>query len=136
MAIDHVAALRTDAAALAAVAESAPLDTPVPSCPEWDLGRLVGHVGRIHRWAMEAASNGGAPPGRPPKPPEEGLLDWYEEGAGRLADALARLDADAPAWNFAGAPPTVAFWQRRQPVETAVHRWDCLLYTSDAADEL
>jgi uncharacterized protein (TIGR03083 family) len=124
MANDHVAALRSDAAALAAVAGSAPSDTPVPSCPGWDLGHLVGHVGRVHRWATEAATGGGAAPGRPPKPPEDGLLEWYVEGADLLADALAGLDPDAPAWNFAGAPSTAAFWQRRQPVETAVHRWD------------
>ena len=27
------------------------LATPVPSCPEWSLGRSAVHVGTIHRWA-------------------------------------------------------------------------------------
>ena len=61
-----------------------------------------------------------------PKPPtdEAELLAWFDEGAEALVTTLAGIEPDAPAWNFAGATPTAAFWRRRQAVETAVHRWD------------
>ncbi len=128
MAIDHVEAIRSEASALGAAARSAPLTTPVPTCPGWDVGRLVGHLGRVHRWAAAAAAAGGEPVDARglPKPPtdEAELLAWFDEGADALVTTLAAIEPGAPAWNFAGATPTAAFWRRRQAVETAVHRWD------------
>ena len=127
MAIDFIAALRTEGSALASAAEAGPLVTAVPSCPGWTLADLVGHTGRIHRWATVAATAGGEPAGRLPKAPDDltQLLSWYDEGLEGLVAALQATPADAPAWNFAGyRPATAAFWQRRQAQETAVHRWD------------
>ena len=126
MAIDYEASLRADATEIAAVARSTPLDAPVPSCPGWDLGTLVAHVGRVHRWAAEAMTGGGEPPARFPKAPPDldGLADWYEESAGIVAGAIATTPPAAPAWNFANQPAEAAFWPRRQAIETTVHRWD------------
>jgi uncharacterized protein (TIGR03083 family) len=127
MPIDHVAALRREGATLAAAARSAPLDAPVPGCPGWDVQVLVGHVGRVYRWATEAVTGGGqAPAGYPPRPPDDvDIVDWYEASLATLLDALANAEPSAPAWNFPGvAPATAAFWARRQANETAVHRWD------------
>jgi uncharacterized protein (TIGR03083 family) len=82
----------------------------------------------VHRWAAAAAAAGGEPVDARglPKPPtdEAELLGWFDEGAHALVTTLAGIDPGAPAWNFAGATPTAAFWRRRQAVETAVHRWD------------
>lgn len=33
--------------------DGADLATPVPTCPGWDLGRLLHHVGAGHRWVEE-----------------------------------------------------------------------------------
>jgi uncharacterized protein (TIGR03083 family) len=128
MAIDHVAGIRLNVSALAAAAQSAPLDTPVPSCPGWDLSRLLGHLGRVHRWSARAVLGGGQPAGTEglPKPPAEAdeLLAWFEAGAAELISALESVDPAAPAWNFAGGEPVAGFWARRQATETLVHRWD------------
>jgi hypothetical protein len=47
----HLAALRSSAAALRAAAASAGLDAKVPTCPAWDIRQLVTHQGMVHRWA-------------------------------------------------------------------------------------
>lgn len=125
MPIDHEATIRASAEGIATTTRSTALDTPVPSCPGWDLGTLVAHVGRVHRWAAEAVTGGGEAPARFPKAPDrDGLADWYEASAEIILQAIATTDPAAPAWNFAGQPPVAEFWARRQAIETAVHRWD------------
>lgn len=126
MTIDYLAAVRADAAALAAAARKGPLDAAVPSCPGWDLTRLVGHVGRVHRWVTEVARTrsevDGSSLGRPPR--DESVMDWFEAGIEPLLAALSALDPAAPAWNFTRAPQVGAFWPRRMGCETLMHRWD------------
>ena len=39
------------AGALAEVARRSDLDARVPSCPEWDVAKLVRHTGTAHRWS-------------------------------------------------------------------------------------
>ena len=97
----------------------------MPSCPGWDLGKLVAHLGRVFSWATEALSGGGAAPGRPPASPEgDAVVAWFEAAAARLGEACRVVPATAPAWNFAGAPATAAFWTRRQAQESTIHCWD------------
>jgi uncharacterized protein (TIGR03083 family) len=109
------------------VAHAGPLDAPVQACPGWDVARLVGHVGSVHRWATVAVVTGAQPDRtaleRPPREPEA-IADWFDAGVGPLADALAAVDDDAPVWNFSAYPDVGRFWPRRQAQETAVHRWD------------
>ena len=127
MPLDYLDALRRDGADLAAATKVGPLDAPVASCPGWDLGDLVVHASRIHRWVTTAVEGGGEPAGRLPRPPEQRdeVLGWYEEGLAGLLAAFATHPASAPAWNVFGVEPaTVGFWQRRMAQETAVHRWD------------
>jgi len=130
MAIDHVAVVRTEGRALAAAGRAAPLSSPVPTCPGWDLGDLVGHVGRVHRYAALALEQAGEPVDRRtlPDPPEDRteLVAWLEEGTAKLLHALDR-DLSTPAWNFVGAPGGAGFWARRQAVETTMHRYDAQL---------
>jgi uncharacterized protein (TIGR03083 family) len=138
MGIDYVSQVRHEASRLAAVANQGPLDAPVPACPGWDLGRLVGHLGRVHRWATVAASTGQEPEQsvleRPPKGAE--VVAWYEAGIGPLVTAL-EAGGVPNGWNFMGAPdPDGTFWARRQAIETAIHRWDgedAVMGAADAA---
>ena len=125
MAFDYLASLRSDLEALAAAARRAPLETPVRSCPEWDLVGLLRHVGRVHRWATAVVA-GRVQVGPPPTDPvtAENALAFLLDGASALEDVLAALPTDAPCWNFTGAPQVGGFWHRRQAQETAVHRWD------------
>ena len=101
------------------------LAAAVPACPGWTLDDLVRHVGGIHRWVWGAVVEGhpdtelpAGPAGRAP------LIDWYDEGAGRLLDVLVTADPDAPCWTFGPKPSSVRFWFRRQAHEHAVHAVD------------
>jgi hypothetical protein len=49
---------------------------------------------------------------------------WAEKQAELLFGALARLDHEAPRWNFSPGPQLGAFIPRRMHHETAIHRWD------------
>jgi uncharacterized protein (TIGR03083 family) len=145
----YLTTIERDATDLVDAAESAGLDTPVPSCPDWVVADLLAHVGRVHRWA---AGNAVRPPDAEfwsgdeieiPPPPERPT--WVRSGA---TDLLAVLDrpADEPAWTFV-PPHTLGFWHRRQAQETAMHRVDAQLaaglapvldseFAADGIDEL
>ncbi len=118
-------ALRREGGSFRTAASAADLSARVPSCPEWTVRRLVGHLGRIYRWVRVVVEAGGAKPARP-EPPARGvdILPWFDEALEALLATLAAADPDAPAWNWAGQPPVAAFWPRRMAHETAVHRWD------------
>jgi uncharacterized protein (TIGR03083 family) len=119
--------LADDGAALADAAEGR-LDLPVATCPDWTLAQLVAHLGRVHGWVCATVAAGGERASRPaaddvPSEPDA-LLRWYRAGLDRLVTALD-VDPETPAWTFSGsAPNNVGWWQRRQALETAVHRWD------------
>src|SRR2546423_13639319 len=69
-----LAALRADGPAFrAAVAEAAP-DAPVPSCPEWTVAQLTGHLAGIYRWVTDLVRRGvaGPPEVAPPGAPAAG----------------------------------------------------------------
>ena len=53
--------LVTQAALLNQHLVDADLSTPVPSCPGWNVGQLVRHVGGAHREAEYVVRNGQAP---------------------------------------------------------------------------
>jgi uncharacterized protein (TIGR03083 family) len=126
MGTDHLGLIRTDTAALVATVRRGPADAAVAACPGWDLVRLAGHVGRVHRWATAAAEARTAPAPGGDRPPgdAEGVAAYLEAGVGPLLAALAALDPAEPCWNFTRGPQVGAFWPRRQALETAVHRWD------------
>lgn len=124
MAIDYTAHLRADGErAIAGAARD--LDAHVPTCPEWNVGKLITHLGLHHRWVAEAVRGGGKPPEDPKKPGLRGdeLLEWLRAGFTELADLLDATDDDTPAWSWS-AEQRVGFWRRRTALETLVHRWD------------
>lgn len=109
--------------------------SPVPSCPGWDLGRLLRHLGATHRWAETVVRTRAARPlpdtevNHPPERPGEGAVElgaWLAEGAEGLAGALREAGPDAPMWT-PGPGGTSGFWARRMAYETAVHRADAAL---------
>ena len=58
-----LAAMRTDGPAIRAVVAEADPDTPVPSCPDWTVSVLAGHLVRLYRWVASHVSRGvTAPP--------------------------------------------------------------------------
>jgi uncharacterized protein (TIGR03083 family) len=124
-----LAALRADGPALRdAVAQTGP-DAPVPSCPEWTVADLVGHVTGLLHWVREHVPRGVTtlPTVRPETEP---LADWSQaldalrrELTGTI-ETLDAVDSEVPAWNWAPQPKKAAFWQRRMAHEISVHRWD------------
>jgi uncharacterized protein (TIGR03083 family) len=126
----HLAALRSSAAALRAAAATAGLDAKVPTCPTWDVRQLVAHQGMVHRWA--AANLRGE---RDHKTSEShaaaeaapDLLEWFSAGVDALIDTVLATAEDAKAMVFLNdAPPPRWFWARRQAHETTIHSVDAL----------
>jgi uncharacterized protein (TIGR03083 family) len=121
----YVAHLRRDSARLAAVAEGN-LGEQVPSCPEWDVARLVWHVGEVQRFWGEVVRHKAQAPVRPEQvqPDDDALLAWFREGVELTATTLEAADPSAPVWTWTSTDDTAAWVQRRMAHETAVHRWD------------
>jgi uncharacterized protein (TIGR03083 family) len=102
------------------------LTAPVPWVPVWTVRDLVAHLGTVHRWATAIVRAGTTePPTARPRPPDDGLLDWYGAGLTDLVQALRTTPPDSPAWHMSPAAEKVAAsWARRQAHELAVHRMD------------
>jgi uncharacterized protein (TIGR03083 family) len=124
MTIEYTKNLRADGDKMARAA-ARDLDAHVPSCPEWNVAKLVIHTGQHHRWVANAVRGGGAEPERPGKPGLRGddLIEWFRSGWQKLADLLDASADETPAWSWSG-DNRVGFWRRRTTLETLVHRWD------------
>jgi uncharacterized protein (TIGR03083 family) len=121
--LDHI---RANASAFTAAVRrgTAP---PVPGCPDWDVGQLAEHLGRVHRWVtrsfdadtstrVEFIVEGDPDPG-------DDVAGWYEDRAAEMLARFDELDPERVVATFIGPQP-VTWWMRRQAHETAVHRWD------------
>jgi uncharacterized protein (TIGR03083 family) len=120
----YIAAIERDGRAVADVARRG-LHAPVPSCPGWDVGDLVAHLGEVY--AFVALVVGRQSLDRPPDqtaPGRDVVADWYVEGLVRLLALLRDVPPDAPRYNWSFEPKTARFWPRRMALETLVHRWD------------
>ncbi len=80
----YVDAIRTNGAALAAAAAKAGVDAPVPSCPEWTVADLLGHIGRLHRWVAaivaDRVTERGAHWSEAEPPPDAERVEWFAAG--------------------------------------------------------
>ncbi|MCR6490117.1 maleylpyruvate isomerase family mycothiol-dependent enzyme [Amycolatopsis sp. OK19-0408] len=128
-------ALPERTAGFAATVAGADPDAPVPTCPDWPLRVLVGHIGQAHRWSASIVRSGPTPvpdpleadPGAPADWP-----GWLHEGAADLTKAV--LDAgDTPVWTFFGEQPA-KFWLRRMLHDTTIHHADAAFATNTAFD--
>jgi uncharacterized protein (TIGR03083 family) len=121
--------LATDGPLLAAAAERAGWDAPVPST-DWTVRELVTHVGGVHRWATDIVARGGDTfdtdigDAVGTGPADADLLDWFTAGHAALVDTLLAAPDDLQCATFLPAPSPRAFWARRQAHETAIHRVD------------
>jgi uncharacterized protein (TIGR03083 family) len=127
---DHLEALVRSGAALGEAAAAAGLEAKVPTCPAWDVTKLVLHQGMVHRWA--AANLRGERDHDTAASEADGkaaasLLDWYTQGLAALVDTVRATPADAQAMVFLrDAPPPRRFWARRQAHETTIHSVDAI----------
>jgi uncharacterized protein (TIGR03083 family) len=124
---DYIPALRRNGSAAAQAARDIPMETTVPSCPEWKLRDLAHHLGSHHRWVagnLDQPPDGNAFKQREEPPADEAIPDWLEAGAEMLATKLAATDPAKPCWTWVPFDQSVGFWARRTTQETAMHRWD------------
>jgi uncharacterized protein (TIGR03083 family) len=108
-------------------AEKAGPDADVPPCPGWQVRDLLGHIGRVHRWAARYVAEGltgmtGI--GAAYQGGDAGLPGWYRDGHRSLVETLAAAPPDVRCAAFLPAPSQLAFWARRMAHETVVHRVD------------
>lgn len=117
--------------------KEADMTAPVPSCPDWNLGQLLRHLGGVHRWVAEIVRTRATQP-----PPDTHFRDlsafvhedatvldvWLAEGAERLADSLRVAGPDVTVWTPVPGARS-AFYARRMTHETVIHRADATLAT-------
>jgi uncharacterized protein (TIGR03083 family) len=121
--------LRSESEAFARSCASVGLDTPVPSCPGWDVADLVWHLTWVHdllRVWTERLSPVPERIERAERPDRDSLIDVFRAGAEAVHVTVAAADPDARVWTFTNEH-TVRFIIRRLAHETAVHRWDANL---------
>jgi uncharacterized protein (TIGR03083 family) len=123
--------LRAEAAGVVTALRGAAVDpgTPVPTCPDWDVAALIGHLGWVHRWATVAITTGEMPDRSAIARPEAGigaveLAGWFGDGVEALCSALDGADPTADTWHPFPARRNVGFWHRRLAHETTIHRVD------------
>ena len=108
---------------------AAPLDTPLPTCPGWDVAQLVNHLGVIYsRVALVVSARRTDAPDRnelPTIPDGEAQLGWFAEQRAAVLAALETADDDTLVWNWTkDSPGLTSFWSRRLVHETLIHRVD------------
>ncbi|EOD69445.1 maleylpyruvate isomerase family mycothiol-dependent enzyme [Amycolatopsis vancoresmycina] len=125
--------LREHTAGFAEAAAAADPDVRVPTCPEWPLRVLAGHLGQAHRWAASIVREGPSPVPDPldADPGAPGTWSgWLREGAADL-EAAVQAAGDTPVWTFFGPQPA-RFWLRRMLHDTTIHHADAALLTGRA----
>lgn len=121
---------------LADTIDGADMAVDVASCPGWNVGQLVRHLGGGQRWAAEMVRTRAAE-----WLPDEDFRDlspyanedpaamtpWIRESATILADTLRSAGPQAPVSTGPVPGGVAAFYARRFTHETAVHRADATL---------
>lgn len=120
---------------LRATITDADMTAPVASCPGWNVGQLVRHLGGGQRWAEEVVRTRAAEPVADRQfrdldayvnEDPAVLGPWLTEGAERLAETLREAGPDARLWTPVDGG-TTSFYARRFVHETAIHRSDSTL---------
>jgi len=126
---EYCARADAEIARMAAAAEGTDLRAPVPSCPEWDLAKLLKHTGIAHRWVTAIVATRATGPVHPrsvdaglPEDPA-GYPKWLASGAAPLLSALREAGPDTSVWSWSGQVGS-DWWARRMLHETTVHRAD------------
>ncbi len=108
---------------------AATLDTPLPTCPGWDVAELVNHLGVIYsRVGLVVSGRRTRAPDRSElstAPDGEARLGWFAEQRTAVFAALETADEDTQVWNWTvNSPGPMSFWSRRLAHETLIHRVD------------
>ncbi|WP_018681346.1 maleylpyruvate isomerase family mycothiol-dependent enzyme [Actinokineospora enzanensis] len=135
MDVDQLATtLHAQTAAIATVLAETDLERRVPTCPEWRVRDLIGHVGQSLRWSAGIARTGEASPVPSVATVElpAAWAEWLRESAEELATAVT-ADPTAQVWTFFG-PRSALFWLRRMVSDVTIHHADAALVDGDAPE--
>jgi len=126
-----LAALRAEGDAFRTAVTAAPLDAQVPSCPNWTVADLAGHLTALFAWVRHIIAEGtvNRPPARQEQSGDGDLIAAWTDEYVELLAALDAVDPHAPAWNWAPQPKKAVFWHRRMAHECSIHRWDAQMAT-------
>lgn len=124
----YAEALTSEAAAFTDMIAGADPGLRVPSCPEWTLKDLIGHLGRAYYWSGQIVATRATEfvpfdtvvDGRLPA---SGQAEWVRAGAAKLVAAVAGTGPATDVWTWAEDRRAI-FWLRRILHETLVHRAD------------
>lgn len=123
-------ALDAEVTALPAALRDADLALRVPTCPDWTLAELTGHLGGVHRWVATIIERRAAEYVRLEDvddlavPSTAANCDaWLAAGVVRLLAAIDEAGPRTPVWSWSD-DRSVGFWLRRMLHETVVHRAD------------
>ena len=105
----YLDAVHENTALFVAAGVKAGLETPVPTCPDWNVAGLAAHQGRIFRWVSAIVEKGSQkfihPDALEQLEEGENPLYWLKAGAERALEALDAADPEAKVWNwFDGSP--------------------------------
>ncbi|MBO2464765.1 maleylpyruvate isomerase family mycothiol-dependent enzyme [Actinomadura violacea] len=127
-----VEALREHSGGMAAAVAGADPDVRVPTCPEWTLRDLVGHIGQAHRWAAGFVRDGATDlVTQVPRTAPGSVADWpgwLRDGADDLVRAFEAAPDKTIVHPIMGPRPA-AMWLRRMLHDTAVHHADAAFTT-------
>jgi uncharacterized protein (TIGR03083 family) len=123
----HLDQLAVDAALLRRAAEWVGLEATVPSCPNWQVRRLVQHVAKVHQWASWIVTGNQQSEFNFVIPGDDELLDVFSAGVSRLIFDVRSASPNLDVPTFLPAESPRDFWARRQSHETAIHRVDAEL---------
>lgn len=130
--LDH---LRQESARFREVLADAPAGAPVPTCPDWDAGDLLWHLGGVQWFWGQIAEDrltrreqiGGLEEIRPGRPEDwADLLAFYDTSSARLHRVLSELPAETELWMWA-EDHSAGYIGRRQAHEALIHRVDAEL---------
>jgi uncharacterized protein (TIGR03083 family) len=128
--IDFVDVVRVESTRFLDAVRSAPLDGPVPSCPDWDAADLVWHLAEVQSfWAsiVEGLLDDPDEVAGLERPDDRDLLDLFADHSSRLVVALSERSPDDRCWTWHDEGTTVGWVRRRQAHEALIHRVDAEL---------
>jgi uncharacterized protein (TIGR03083 family) len=138
---DYCSEIVTQTELLSASIDGADMTVRVPSCPDWNVGQLVRHLGGAQRWAADMVRTGATEPlpdnhfrdlSAFPDEDSAVLAPWLLESATALTGALRAVGPDAPVTTGPIPDGVAAFYARRFTHETAIHRADAVLALGEA----
>jgi uncharacterized protein (TIGR03083 family) len=128
--IDFVDVVRVESTRFLDAVRSAPLDGPVPSCPDWNAADLVWHLAGVqYFWASIVEDLLDDPDEVTPleRPDDPDLLDLFADQSSRLVVALSERSPENRCWTWHDEGTTVGWVRRRQAHEALIHRVDAEL---------